>query len=119
MIEEDVLTALVGSPPATSADERVYALVLPDESSYPAITYQRISNVPVNSLSGSSDLDQVRVQVDCWATTYGAAKALAGEVRTAMEAAAFKGLLVTDADEFDDVAKVYRVSMDFYCWQKE
>ena len=119
MVETEILAALKGSPAATSAGDNVYALVLPDEADYPAVTYQRISNVPVNSLQGSSDIDQVRMQVDCWAQTYGAAKALAGEVRTLMEAAGFKGLLVTDSDDYDETARVYRVSMDFYCWQKE
>jgi hypothetical protein len=119
VVEEDILAALTGSPPATSAGDNVYALVLPDGTDYPALTYQRISTVPVNSLAGSSGLDQVRVQIDCWAATYGAAKALADEVRPVMEAAAFKGLLVTDTDDYDEVTRLYRISMDFYCWQKE
>lgn len=119
MVEADILGALKGSPPATSAGDNVYAFLLPESATYPAITYQRISNVPVNSLAGRSNLDQVRVQVDCWAETYDAAKTLAGEVRTAMAAAGYKGLLITDADDFDQDARIYRVTMDFYCWQKE
>ena len=119
MIEQSVLAALKGSPAATSAGDKVYALLLPDGTGYPAVTYQRISNVPVYSILGPSGLDQPRIQVDCWAETYAEAKTLAGEVRTAMEGAGFKGRLITDADDLDETVGAYRVTMDFYCWQKE
>ena len=119
MIDELVLLALKGSPPATSAGDRVYKAPGEPGMTYPAITYQRIANQPVYSINGSSGIDRVRFQVNCWAATDGAARTLAAEARTAMEGASFKATLETDADDYDEGAKLYRVVMDFYCWEKE
>ena len=121
MVEQEVLTALTaGSPSPTAAGDRVFALVLPQKvaaARVPAVSYQRVSNIPVVSLDGHSGLDHVRMQVDSWAGTYGAAKSLASEVRTAMTAAGFKGLLATDHDEFEPETGFYRVSADYLCWE--
>lgn len=121
MVEQDILTALTsGSPSPTSAGDRVYGLVLPTLANpkLPAVSYQRVSNVPVVSLSGHSGIDHVRMQVDSWAATYGGAKVLSAEVRVAMTAAGFKALLATDRDDFEDDTGLYRVSADYLCWEK-
>lgn len=121
MVEEQVLLALTsGSPSPTSAGSRVYGVVLPQvaqDEGLPAVSYQRISSAPVNDYDGHSNLDKVRIQVDAWARTYGAAKQLAGEIRAALTAASFKALLESDFDEFEEESKLYRVSTDYELWQ--
>ena len=119
MVEELVLAALTGSPPATTAGDNVWRAPAPDDTGYPLVTFERISSFPTYSLAGSSGNDRCRIQVDCWAIHYAQAKQIAEEVRVAMEAAPFKGILVTDFDEFDEDAKVYRVTSDFHVRQKE
>lgn len=119
MVEEEVLLALtIEAPAPTRAGNRVYALVLPQDIAYPAISYQRISNGPVNSLDGHSGLDYVRIQVDAWSTKYWEAKLLAEEIRACMLAADFKARADIDSDEFEVESKLYRVSSDFLLWQK-
>jgi len=122
MIEQDILAVLLDDAPPgfpTSAGNNVYALMLPQNSGFPAISFQRISSVPVNALSGSSGMEYVRVQFDCWAETFAAAKQLAVELRALLEAGSFKALMANDFDDYDPDAKVYRVSSDFQMWQKE
>lgn len=116
MLAADLLTALAGT---SGAGSRVYALFVPQkDATYPAIVYQLISDVPTLSLTGSRKPDRVRVQVDCWAQTYAAARSLHVEARTKMEAAAFQGALADVRDDFEPETELYRVSADFFCWEQ-
>lgn len=114
MIESSVyqaLQSLVGG--------RCYPLQMPQSPQYPTIVYSRIASEPKNRLEGGASLDQVRIQVDCYAQTYDGAKSLSASVRQAMEAAVFKATLQSDMDLFEgDLKNVYRVMMDFYVWQQ-
>lgn len=116
MLTADVLAALGGT---AGAGTRVYALHVPQKgAAYPAIVYQVISDSPTTSLAGSRKPDRVRVQVDCWAATYAAARSLHAEVRTKMEGAAFQGMLADVRDDFEPDVGLYRVSADFFCWEQ-
>lgn len=119
MIETDIHAALTaGSPSPTAAGDRVYALLRPQGGALPAVVYTRISNQPVTSLAGSSGLNRVRVQIDCWATTMAAALTLADEARVALEAATMKALPDSDFAEYEEETRIYRLSRDFFCWEK-
>jgi hypothetical protein len=113
MIEASVyqtLESLVGG--------RCYPLQMPQSPDYPTIVYSRIASAPQNRLEGGASLDQVRIQVDCYAETYDGAKTLSDSVRSAMQAAAFKATLQSDMDIFEgELKNIYRVMMDFYVWQ--
>ncbi len=113
MIEEDIFNALKGL-----VSNRCYPLLMPENPSYPSIIYTRISSTPENTLNGGATIDLVRFQIDSYAETYSAARTLAASVRTAMEAAAFKGLLQTDEDFFEPDVTIYRVTQDYYVWRK-
>jgi len=106
---------------------RIYPLKAPPKVTKPFVTYQRISGDRWRSFDGPTGTAQPRIQVDCYATTYAAAKALAdairqnldgyaGTVTTTSGAVRIGGIsLMTDRDLFeDDIDPVlYRVSMDF------
>lgn len=102
---------------AALVSTRIYPLVLPQSSSYPAISYQRISNSPQQ---GSTDLRSTRWQINCWASTYTGAQTLATAVKTALEeytatatAPRIKmALVVNELDDYDSEANVYRVIVD-------
>lgn len=118
-LEEKVYAALAGaSPPATEVGLRVSPLISKQDMAVPRIVYGRVSNSPITSLSGRSNLDQVRMQLDIYAYDFLVAKRIAGQARVAMEAASFKGLLVSDLDMYEAETKLYRVSMDFRCWHR-
>lgn len=113
MIEETIFNTL-----KTLVSNRCYPMVMPQNPTLPAIVYTRVASSPQNVLEGGSTIDQIRVQVDSYATTYSAAKSLAVSIRSAMETATFKGTLQTDQDFFEPDVKHYRITQDFYVWER-
>ncbi len=113
---------LADGPVAALVVARVYPIKLPQSPTYPALTYEIISDIPHRSLGGDSDLERVRARIHCWATTYTGAIDLAAKVRAAV--GDFSGLMGTTTvrsvkfetwnDLFDDVPEVYRRVADFY-----
>lgn len=93
---------------------RVYPLVIPQRSSLPAVTYQRVYGAPVNDLAGAGEKVHARVQVDCWATSYSTVRSLADAVNSALGGAGF--LPINDMDDFDDEVPVFRVVLEFTTW---
>lgn len=112
-IETTIYTAL-----SSLASGKVYPLVAPEKVTAPYIVYSRISSTPENTLDGGATIDLVRIQVDTYANTYSAVKLLAESVRSALEGSAAKATLQTDQDLFEPDLKVYRISQDYYCWQR-
>jgi hypothetical protein len=113
-IESDIFDSL-----KTLTSNRVYPLVMPQNATMPAIVYTRIANNPQNVLEGGATLDQIRFQVDTYAITFFAARLLAAQVRSAMENAGFKATLQTEQDFFEVEVNYYRVSQDYYVWERK
>lgn len=118
-VETSIFAALVAAN--TTAGNRVYPMRRPQATPVPAVTFQRVGSAPVNGLDGSLGVDQVRVQVDCWAAGdvagYKAAKTLARAVRVAMETiVGVRALFVDEGDEYEPDTDLYRVRMDFSVW---
>lgn len=120
MIEEALYSHLSTSTTLMAlVSDRIYPIMMPQDPELPAITYQRISNSPVNSMGGHGGLDNPKIQIDCWATSYSAAKALGDKLRkTIATATAFNSVQLNDQDLYEDGTEIYRVSMDFSCWFK-
>lgn len=105
---------------AAAVSTRIYPVIAPQNAAYPHVTYQRISGGQVNSLDGYGGTENPRIQIDCWAETYAAAKSLAKAVMDSMlEATAFTALMISDQDLSELDQPIYRVSMDFSCWHQE
>jgi hypothetical protein len=113
-----IYSALSGASGITTlTSTRIYPVILPQTPTYPAISYQRISNT---GQQGSTALRETRYQINCWAATYAAAQNLATAVKTALEeytATATSprikmSLVVNEIDDYDDEADVYRVIVD-------
>lgn len=100
------------------AGGRVYPDILPQNVTLPAITFFRVSGRHEVSMGGSSGLDNLRVQVDCWASSRSDADTLAESVRTAMFAATTFSVGGVDGpmDTYEDDTLIYRTSMDFSVW---
>jgi hypothetical protein len=56
--------------------QRIYAPILPQKVTYPAIQLQLISDIERPHLRGPDGCPRVRLQVDCWALTRDAAASL-------------------------------------------
>ena len=113
------LTALVGT--------RVYPIKLPQEPAMPSVTYQRIDGPRESGMTQEHGMAHPRIQVDSWASTYGGAKAVAEQVRTALERWSNSGttpeildsFIEGDTDLYESEVELYRVSMDFLIWYRE
>jgi len=83
----------------------------------PYITFQVIDAVPMLVSANSAKPEKMRLQVDIWAATYGAAKTLAASAKTAIDTATFAGTaLIATMDLYEEVSKEYRVMIEFYIW---
>ena len=108
--EDAGLSALVGN--------KVFALVIPQGTKLPCITFQRIGGMPANTLSGHSGLEEIDLQSDVWARDYDEAKAIAKAVRAAMPPSGprFSAHLIEDQDLYEDGTNYFRVNMEFKVW---
>lgn len=100
-------------------------VVRPDLAGLPAITLERVSTDRLYSHSGPVSLTGARVQADCWAGTYGAARELFRALLTKMEAGGigWSAFLLTErdlgAENLDGGQRVFRVSGDFNIWYED
>jgi hypothetical protein len=118
---EEALRAMLGAVPAISA--RVAARInwglAPQGQALPCLTLTVVTDGPVDHSLDGPGLSRARVQVDCWAATYGEAKVLSRAVRTALDA--WQGGVITgaflagarDLPDDDSVTPNHRVTMDF------
>ena len=80
-LEKGLFSVLSGNSPQTSAASRIYPR-LPQNVTYPAIRYQRISTERNLAITGPVGVNSATVQVDCRAESYSECKSLADEVRS-------------------------------------
>ncbi len=113
-----------GDSPATY---RVYAWPLRQNETLPAITYFRLTTLRSISVANTDGgLDTSVQQIDCWATTYTGAQALATAVQDAMIGASLFSASLEDQQVLteDDLREgrnrpTYRVSCDFIVQQQD
>ena len=64
---------------------RVYPVKLPQNPTYPAITYQVISNQSEKLLEGPDRIRRARIQIDVWAATISSCQTITNFVRTLLD----------------------------------
>ena len=112
------LTALVGT--------RIYPMLLPQQATLPAVTFMKVSNPYIRTF-GSTIGAQPRFQFSCWATTYLGAKAVADQIKAALDFYAGTmgggvvvraGLVENELDDYDPETKRYHVPVDVILWHE-
>jgi hypothetical protein len=113
------LSALVGS--------RIYALILPQNTAYPGIAYQRISAERVSLMSSDTTMAVARFQLSIWDETYAGAIAVREQVRSALQR--YTGTnagteivdcyLITENDLHDENDQVYGIAVDIEVHYRE
>jgi len=117
MIQLQLVIALLADPDVVDIiGTRLYPMRIPQNGSLPAAVYQRISAVPVTSMDGDSGLDDIRIQISCWAATYAQAVDLASKIRTAINSSSLKSRTNGIIDNEDPETKNYGVIQDFSMW---
>lgn len=64
-----------------SVGNRIYPVELPQGAGVPSLTYYKVSEEGQKTLNGLSGLTRTRMAIDCWATSYSDANALAKIIR--------------------------------------
>jgi hypothetical protein len=119
-LESKLYTLLSGDAGVHSqAADRIYPLVAPQDAPLPLVVYTRISSGREYSLAGYSNLENPRMQIDCYGTTYTETKALAEAVTTALRAATTFGTAQDDPRESFEEDETFRISIDFSIWNQE
>lgn len=109
----NALTALVGERVTWGRREQADAL--------PAVTLNKISGGPDYADDGETGLDEIRVQIDCWALTNTTVQAVSRAVRDLISAHTDDTFRHIALDAVRDLSEgganqtdyEYRVSMDF------
>lgn len=117
-LEEQIYTALTPSGLLTSAGDRIYPEVAPEDAALPRITYGRVSTTPQNGLGGHSGLDLVVMQLDMWAATRAQTLALDREVQALLSGKDFKALPTARYDSFEGSTHLYRRTVEYSMWDK-
>lgn len=125
MIEAGLFN-LVSTTPAVAAicETRIYPLILPTGSKYPAATYQMISANPDPTLD-TSGFQRWRIQYDCFGRTYADASGLRRALITALNG--YVGVLSDGThlqnaefhnltDFFNDASRTYRCMVEFHLY---
>lgn len=128
-IEAAMRAHLIADPGVSGlVGQRIYPIAMPQGTTLPAITYQRVSTVRIGSKQGPTGMAQPRLQINCWSKSYGDAKALADAVRVALDG--YRGLMGgavdvwetvvgTDVDLYEEDLGIYHVAVDVTIWHRE
>jgi hypothetical protein len=101
--------------------ERCYPDILPQNVTYPAITYSQVSGVRVRDLDGPTGRARLRISIHSWSADYGQAHQLADAVRAALDGyvgaventSVGNVILDNELDIFEEEVPAYRVIQDF------
>lgn len=127
-IEARLRSALIGHTGlAALVGTRVYPLQLPETPTLPALTYLRVSTIPLQTRStGATTYAQARFQIDGRATTFDNMVALRKQIRAAMGAFQLAATprvdvarLVGDVDILEAEPNRWRCTLDYMLHYQE
>ena len=113
---------------ATAAGTRIYWNIVSQSAALPYIRLQTISDPRPQHLDGYDSARETRVQCDCFAATYGAARAMAEAVIAATDGPFTQSGIVfgrvkaegpRDLGEDTAAGYVHRASVDLLVWHRE
>ncbi len=105
---------------STYIGTRIYPVILPQDPTLPAITFQRIDTRKYYSFQGDNGGESPRVQIDIWSTGYDQGRSIATAIKTAMDAAtAYKVIDFDQRDLYEPDVENYRIQQDFVLWNQE
>ena len=126
-IEEAIRDILVTDNGVKAITTRVYPGYVPQDPTYPLIVYMKVTGERDHHVQGPSGFAHPRFQVEAWAETYAAAKALANAIRAKLDG--YTGttgtvkirstLIESEQDIYESALPCHRISMDFIVWHDE
>ena len=125
MIDADFVTWLnAQSGITTLTGSRIYALILPQNPTLPAITFSLSDNQRDFTFDGEGTLVSTDVQVDCWGDTYEAARGLLAAFLSAIKnytgamgsSSISQVELEADINVYEDAVFAYRSTQLLTIW---
>lgn len=115
-LNEAVYSALSGDGTLTGlVGTRIWNTQRPEADTLPALVFQRVSTIPVNSASGVDGLAGARYQLDAYATTLAAASSVIYAARDAILGTT-TGLVLSRQDIWEEETRAFRIIMDVSVW---
>lgn len=105
---ESGLFNLLKTIPAVGS--RVYPLIFPQNPTYPAIVYQRISSIDTGAMDGTESLDMARFQIKVYALKFSDAVAVRDAVKAVMSGKANKLMHMSG---YENDTKLYSEMIDY------
>ena len=123
-IETDLLDILEANAGVSALiGTRIYPMLLPQTPTLPAIVYSVISAMRTARHGGRASIGEKRIQFSCWGSTYSGAKALADQVRLALDGTKptteGAALIAGEHDIYDTETGWFHISMDFMVQYQE
>jgi hypothetical protein len=121
MIERKLFAHLSTSATvAAVVGARIYPTILPQNPTLPAIAYVRTLTEPVCALGGYCNLENVKMQIDVYATSFEGMKAASTAVMIAMRTAtAYQSIAINETDGYDEENRLYRGTIEYSLWNQE
>ena len=83
---------------------------------YPFIVWSRIVSVPNVSLTGPSDQQNTRIQIDIFSLTVQECLSLEVAVEAAFAATSIVNVPISSGDSYEDAVRAYRCTKDYSVW---
>lgn len=99
-----------------SAVAPAFPLVPVESQTAPYILYRNITNNPEVTLENTIPINNTRIQIDAFASTYAGMKSLASQIQEAMSAASFTNIPRSSHDGYEDVVMLFRFTIDYSVW---
>jgi len=111
MIPPVYQTLMAASAVTAIAGDRIHGSGYSTQgTTQPYVVWQVVTTAPANTLACAPDSDDIRIQVDCYATKENIAKNLATAVRNALEEPAY---MLMAWNDYEKETGLFRWSMDF------
>lgn len=106
---------------------RIYPVILPQAPTYPCVSYQRIDGPREHAIASDIEIAHPRLQIDSWGKHVEDTKAVATQVRNALQRwtdpcsspPVLDCFLECDEDSYESDTNIYRVRQDYICWYRE
>lgn len=96
---------------------RVYPQRLPDQPTYPCMSYAVVGGGPLTTMCGRTNLNNFRYRFDIYAVTQAELLSKRDAVVTAMDSFSFDSVPVMELDGYEPEVNVMRRTLDFSIWQ--
>ncbi len=99
---------------------RVYPGAMPQKVTYPAVSYSRVAASRVSAMGADTGLVRARFQFDAWCEKYSDVRAVAVQLRAALQRwSTTTGTVIQDiyfvseVDLYEDETRVHHAALDF------